>query len=192
VILAAQGGEGGVEFSVAFPSNVLSYVSATLGSNATGASFVLNTNQVALGRLGVVLAMPIGSSFPAGNLEVLKLNLKAAAISAGNNVVAFYSQPLPNEVSDATATPVSSSYFSGAVSITPVGRPKLSMSGKPFGPGFSFTYPASAGGFILESASSLTSPHWTNAMVTFVTNGNNILVTGATNDSQVFYRLRSP
>jgi hypothetical protein len=191
VVLAAQGNEGGLEFSIQFPPAVFSYVSATAGSNATKASLILNTNQIASGTLGVLLGLPGGSSFAASNDEVLKLTLRAAPIAAGDNSISFNALPLPQEISDTTATPVSSSYYSGTLTVVPVIGPTLSLT-RQTGNHLSFSWPASAGGFNLQSTTSLNPPNWTNAVVTLITNGNTINATSPPNNAQIFYRLRSP
>lgn len=186
--LAAQGNENGLEFSVAFIPSSFSFVNATLGSGATNATLMLNTNQLAYGKLGVVLALPTGFTFPAGALEVLKLNLLTVINASGNTSIGFVTGPLPEEVSDASATSVPITYISKTLSVNP--RPTLSVAGT--GGNLSFSWPASATGFYLESTSTLTPPQWTNAQATLSTNGNTVTATGSPTGSQLFYRLHHP
>src|SRR5262249_1377451 len=84
VFLDAQGEGNAVGCSLAFDPAILSYLSASLGADAVGATLDINTNQTSAGRAAFVLAMPIGSSFTQGSKEIIKLNLGTAPSIAGS------------------------------------------------------------------------------------------------------------
>jgi hypothetical protein len=57
VTLAANGNENAVGFSLNFDSTKLSYTGVTLGSGASTATLLVNTNQLGTGKLGIALAL---------------------------------------------------------------------------------------------------------------------------------------
>src|SRR6266496_1215926 len=60
VLLEADGNENALSFSLCFDTNLLTFTSARRGSDATGASWGVNTNEASSGRLGFVVLLPIG------------------------------------------------------------------------------------------------------------------------------------
>ena len=57
VALQSLGDENAVSFSLCFDTNLLTYVSATRGTDAAGSTFFLNTGQAASGRLGILVGL---------------------------------------------------------------------------------------------------------------------------------------
>src|SRR5881296_3451297 len=55
VLLEALGNENALSFSLCFDTNLLTFTSARRGSDATGASWSVNTNQASSGKLGFVV-----------------------------------------------------------------------------------------------------------------------------------------
>src|SRR5207302_1896143 len=66
IVLAANGNENALSFSLNFTNSLLTYKSAALGSGAAGAVLSVNTNQAINGRLGVIVALAPSATFPAG------------------------------------------------------------------------------------------------------------------------------
>jgi hypothetical protein len=62
----------------------------------------VNADQLASGRLGLVLALVPGNTFAAGTEELVKVNFRASG-SPGNYSVGFADQPVTREVSDSSA-----------------------------------------------------------------------------------------
>lgn len=106
VQLVAAGDENALGFSFEFNPSVWTFVQAVAGSGAGAAQFNVNTNQaVASGRVGIVAALPAGSTFPAGTAEIARITLVAAA-EAGSTTISFVDQPVAREISDALAQPL--------------------------------------------------------------------------------------
>ncbi len=73
VRLRASGRENAVSFSLEFDPAEWRFISAKAGRNAGPATVIVNSNQSAQGRIGVVLALPVGRTFSSGDVEVLKI-----------------------------------------------------------------------------------------------------------------------
>ena len=104
VELVAQGNENGLGFSLTFNSAILSNPQITMGSGAAGVTMNVNISQAAQGRVGIVMALPSGQSFPAGTRQLLVI----AFTVAGNapqaaTIIGFGDQPVGREVADAAA-----------------------------------------------------------------------------------------
>ena len=91
VRLNANGNENAMSFSLNFDPTEWRFVSARTGRNARQATLILNQNETAQGRLGVMLALPGGQSFRPGEDEVIVLQF---APRHGSK------QPLQTELSD--------------------------------------------------------------------------------------------
>ncbi|MCX6922096.1 MAG: immunoglobulin domain-containing protein [Verrucomicrobia bacterium] len=118
VVLAANGNENALSFSLAFDATQLTYVSTALGSGASGATMLLNPAQAASGKLGVILALPTGTTFPPGTQEVVQVTFMTALLT--NSVLAslsFGDAPIVRALSDAPGNPLAANYAGGVVSI---------------------------------------------------------------------------
>jgi hypothetical protein len=85
VDLDAQGGadpENTVGFSINFDTTQLAFISAVLGSGATGASLTINQSQAASGNIGFALAKSPGTGFPAGTHQILVITMLSLANGA--------------------------------------------------------------------------------------------------------------
>ncbi|HYG35349.1 MAG TPA: LamG-like jellyroll fold domain-containing protein, partial [Clostridia bacterium] len=118
ITLLANGNENALAFSMNFSSALLSFAKAELGTGATGASLVLNTNQVANGKLGVLLSLESGKTFNAGTQEVLQVSFQSAVLShATDTPLSFGDQPTKRQLVDAQARLLGSAFTGGTVSI---------------------------------------------------------------------------
>ena len=118
VTLVANGNENALGFSLAFSPTLLTYVGATLGSGATNATLVINSNQIASGYVGLALSLSTGTSFAPGTQEVAEIEFTAAVLS--NTALAhvnFGDQPTRRELSDPQANPLTATYTSATVTI---------------------------------------------------------------------------
>lgn len=128
VELVAQGNEAAMGFSLTFNPAILSNPQTTLGSGAAGAALNPNLNQVAQGRLGIVVALPAGQAFPAGTRQLLSINFAVAANApAGATPVGFGNQPVGQEVSDVSANELVTTFTGGTVTVQ-VPCPTISIS----------------------------------------------------------------
>jgi hypothetical protein len=188
VYLDAQGNENALGFSLAFDSTVLSYLSASLGADATGATLVINTNQAAAGHAAFVLELPIGSSFAAGTKEVLKLNLRTAPSAAGLYAVALTDQPVVRQVVDASATPLTTTYINGSISVNPPPSLTATLSQQ----NINLSWPLWATNFVLQEADGTLLPSltWSNVPAALTITNNEALVSLPITGTTKFYRLR--
>lgn len=124
VSLVGTGNENGLSFSVQFDPALLSWESAAASAGATGASLLVNTNQAAAGRLGLMLAKPAGQVFPAGSNELVRLRFLLSA-SPATTAVSFADAPLPRGVADVYANDLCANYTNGQVIITPLYLPTI-------------------------------------------------------------------
>jgi len=99
VVLASQGNENALGFSVTFDPAVLRFDTTASGADLGGATLNVNSSQATSGRIGIALALPSGSSFAAGNRSLVAVNFTVLA-AAGSVTVGFGNQPVFREVSD--------------------------------------------------------------------------------------------
>jgi hypothetical protein len=128
VDLNAMGGENpeiAVGFTLVFDPTQLAYISAALGSGATGASLISNSSQASAGKVGFALARSPGNGFPAGTHQILVITMLSLAtgtsattpLTIGNSPVAFEvvavnSQNVPATAINGTATLVNGCNYS--------------------------------------------------------------------------------
>ncbi len=124
VSLYGQGNENALSFSLGFDPARLTYRGETAGAGAVGASLMVNTNQLASGRVGYVFAKPYGQHFAAGSNELLRLRFQLSSTPA-DTTVAFTNTPVVVEVVDDTATPLCVDTSNSVVSITPLFLPGI-------------------------------------------------------------------
>lgn len=118
VELVAQGNEAAVGFSLTFNPAILSNPQTTLGTGAAGAALNANLNQVAQGRLGIVLALPSGQAFPAGTRQLVSINFAVAGNApAGATPIGFGNQPVAQEVADVGANEQAATFTGGTVTV---------------------------------------------------------------------------
>jgi hypothetical protein len=184
--LVAQGDENAMGFSVAFDPTVLTFASATNGGNAAGALLNVNTNRLNIGRVGIALSLSVGSKFPAGTQEVIKLTFLAAPSATGTTPLTFTDTPIFREVSDITATALPTAY-TGVNLVLSVPGPLLSITKSP--EGLVLSWPASATNFVLESSSDV-STNWTGITIPLITNGQSINAALPVTEQQQFFRLK--
>ncbi len=186
--LTSLGNETAVGLSVAFDPSVLTFIGANPGSNAPGALLNLNTSQVSSGRLGLVMTLPIPTSFAAGTQEMLQLLFTVPSGVVGQSSLAFSDQPVVREISDSLANVAAAGYASGTLVVAP--RLDIHRAGS----GHVVSFPAWARAFRLESTGSLAPPtSWIPAVTagTNVANGE-LQVTVPGSGLRQFFRLRLP
>ncbi len=120
VLLTANGNENALSFSISFSTNRLTYVNALL-ANGAGATLFLNESQTATGRLGAVLGLPAGQTFPPGAQELIEIEFTAAIVTnATTTPITFGDQPIVRQVSDVAGQVLSATYTAGSVAIAAV------------------------------------------------------------------------
>jgi len=120
VELNSQGNENAIGFSVNFDATQLTFVRATLGTDAQGASFNINTAQIAQGRIGIGLALSSGQTIVAGARQLVTLTFNVPASNSVNSTtVSFGDQPIAREAVDATANVLPTTYTPGVITLQP-------------------------------------------------------------------------
>jgi hypothetical protein len=118
VAVLAQGGEFGLQFSVGFDTNLLTYLGATTGANDPFATLVQNTNSATSGQVGLTLTLPTGSALMAGTQQVAALTFAVVPVRfVTNTIVAFGDQPTARQAIDTNSLGLVVTSESGTVTI---------------------------------------------------------------------------
>jgi len=119
ILMQAQGDENALGFSLLFDQAILSNPLASLGSDAAGASLIVNATRAGEGKLGIAVALPAGEVFAAGTQEIVIVTFDIAADTvADSTAIDFGDEPVMREISDADANPLASNWTGGTVTIT--------------------------------------------------------------------------
>ena len=183
VELQSVGNEHGLGFSLLFDPAVLSRPRAT--NFPIGAALILNTNQLADGRLGVMLTLPGQSTFAPGLAAVGDIIFDTA--SSGEPVTTFAGfgpAPWPRFVLDTGGNTLAALFAAGSVSLEPF---RLNVETFP-DTSYNLTFaPGNGTPFVIEASQDLISwmPMTTNV------GGSDTFRYGDTNAlPQRFYRVR--
>jgi hypothetical protein len=188
VSLSAQGDENALGVSLVFDPGVVSWGGASLGADATGGALLVNTNQAAQGRVGLVLALGTGTVLAPGNREVVKVNLRATAGGGGQAALGFGDEPVVREVSSVLAESLPVSL--GGSTIIVQGAPALRV--ELVEQGLALYWPLWAGNYVLQEAQGdlLVPANWKDSSLsTGTTNGENRILAPLAEERR-FYRLR--
>ena len=119
VLIAANGNENTVSFSMNFNTQQVTFASVDLGSGAADGSLLLNTSQVNSGRLGITMQLPAGETFAPGTQEVVRVTFLSAFVT-GTQVVTpinFTNQPINRFVFDAQNNKLATNFINGSVTL---------------------------------------------------------------------------
>ena len=118
VLLEADGNENALSFSLCFDTNLLTFTAARRGSDATGASWSVNTNQASSGRLGFVVLLPFGQVFAPGSNAVVEVCFGAApTTSTVTTQVRMCDAPIGREILDADSGTLATTYADAIVTV---------------------------------------------------------------------------
>ncbi|MFN7138672.1 MAG: LamG-like jellyroll fold domain-containing protein [Limisphaerales bacterium] len=119
ITLAANGNENSLGFSLNFNTQHLSFSSVAL-SEGVQATLLVNTNQTAMGRIGVALALQPDAVFNNGSNAILQVHFKSLLSQTTNlSAVSFGDLPIARQVSDTTANVLPATYVNGSVTLFP-------------------------------------------------------------------------
>ncbi|MGE3467482.1 MAG: cohesin domain-containing protein, partial [Pyrinomonadaceae bacterium] len=112
--------EAALQFSLNFDTTILSSPVVAVGSGAPpGSALTINPNQLAMGRIGILLDS--GNTFiqspPARQVVTVTFNVAPGTIPGTITPVTFGDLPLPRSISDAFGIPIPASYVDGAVTV---------------------------------------------------------------------------
>ncbi len=117
--LVAQGDENALGFTLVFDTSLLSNPTATVGADASSATLNVNSSQVAQGRVGIALSLPAGTSFTAGNKNLVVINFATANVTSNTQTqISFGDTPVGREVSNVTADVLPTAFIPGPLAIS--------------------------------------------------------------------------
>jgi hypothetical protein len=117
VQMVCEGNENALGFSLSFDVPELEYRGTVLGSGLSGGTLNVNTNQLADGRLGLALTLPIGTVFATGTQELVRVSFVLQPGAASEVALSFGDQPVLREISDVQANAVSASYHGSMLTV---------------------------------------------------------------------------
>jgi hypothetical protein len=108
--LDARGVENAISFSLGFDPRQWRFVSASAGADAGEASIIINDDEGAAGRLGVVIALPAGQALTPGARRIVIINFDQLFENRDNQrlragPIEFNNYPAACEVADVEANP---------------------------------------------------------------------------------------
>lgn len=116
--LDSLGNENAIGFSLSYEATQLSFVSATTGADAAGATLNVNSAQTSQGRIGMAMALPAGQNFTAGTRRIIAVTFLAPANGTANAIpIAISDQPIAREVVNPNAEVLTTTWTNGSVSI---------------------------------------------------------------------------
>ena len=119
VQLVGNGNENALGFSLSFDPTTLACLGTTPGSSASNATFIVNTNSLANGRLGVALDLEPATTFAPGTQTVCWITFRAAVVPNINRFssLVFVDQPTPRQLWDPRLVPLPVNFNSAVVAI---------------------------------------------------------------------------
>jgi hypothetical protein len=116
----ANGNENALGLSLDFDPGELTYLNASLGSGASSATLVVNSNSAASGQLGLLLGLPTATAFVPGTQEVVRVTFALAAVtSPTSTAITFGDLPTVRELADTNAVVLPVTFSGALVSIGP-------------------------------------------------------------------------
>jgi hypothetical protein len=107
--LDASGSENALALSLRFDSLAWRFISALATNDAPGAQLYVNSTEA--GRLGVLLALPTGNTFAAGDRHVLRINFAPFLdVRATTSAFSFADGPVQRAIVSAKAEPIAATY----------------------------------------------------------------------------------
>ncbi len=193
VTLQAQGDENAVGFSVSFDPDAFEFAGLSAGADTPGASFIANTNEAALGRVGVAVAWSSGLTFGAGVRELARLELKATENVAGFEPVRLMDQVVTRCAADVLADELPMDFLNGDVTVVPP-NPNPTLGIGLSGSNVVLFWPRWAADFTLQTLAGGGGfgAGWSNVIVTLQTNGPVVSVALPPAEDARFFRLYRP
>lgn len=121
--IQANGIEADIRFTLSFPVNLVTYGGTVLASSVKGANLQVDTSQLDLGRIGIIIARPGGLGLAQSNQVLCSLEFVANSnvVATTSSAIAFGSSPVQQSVLDAKNRPVQSVYQAGRLVVVFVG-----------------------------------------------------------------------
>ncbi|TAK94182.1 MAG: hypothetical protein EPO07_17090, partial [Verrucomicrobia bacterium] len=122
VTIVANGNENSLGFSLSFSTTRFAFGGAALGSSASGASLLLNTNSIGSGAVGISVVLPAQSAFTPGTQEVARVTLNSLNLlgsSSATSAVSFADSPILRELLTPQLQSLTAYYSNANVIVTP-------------------------------------------------------------------------
>ncbi|HTH47537.1 MAG TPA: LamG-like jellyroll fold domain-containing protein [Candidatus Limnocylindria bacterium] len=191
VTLIASGEENALGFSLSYDPAVLKFVGAVKGAGGQKASLNVNTRPTADGKAAVALTLNPGSKFPAGALEVARLQFMAIGGGSGTATVAFTDLPVVREVADVLAVPLGAIWQGASLSLlVPTVNARAVTTAD--GPAIELSWPTAFTGAVLETAATLDGADWTPVSATPTVNDGQNTVVLPRSAAAAYFHLRLP
>lgn len=119
VTLEALGTENAIGFSLNFNRTVLQFAGIRAGTALPpSASFLINTNELAGGRVGVSLALPAGQALASGTNELFIVDFDVATVlQALTTPISFSDSPILRQVANVEAQRMTALFQPGSVAV---------------------------------------------------------------------------
>ncbi len=141
VLLETHGSENTFNFSLCYDPGLLTFVSARAGGGFHSAALRLDTNALALGQVGVSLALPAGRAAAAGTQAVVEVCFRGAMIvGSAFTPLMVCDQPVERQVVDVIGQSLPVSFNNGTAKV--VGECTLGVAMD--APAFAWTTDSSA------------------------------------------------
>ncbi|HTH47536.1 MAG TPA: cohesin domain-containing protein, partial [Candidatus Limnocylindria bacterium] len=187
VTLTASGEENALGFTVSYDPAVLKFIGAVKGTDGQKATLNVNTRQQAGGRAAVALTLSPAMQFPAGTLEVARLQLMTIGSGINTTTVSFTDAPVSNGVASSLATPLETAWQDASfgvalptVNVRPIETSESSA--------IELSWPAALTEAVLETADNPVGANWTPGNFTpTVINGQNTVVVPLSGGAAYFH-----
>ncbi len=193
VLLDAQGDENAIGFTLEFDASAFALADVNLGGGAPGANLIANTSQAGAGRVGLVLALPAGTTFDAGSAELVQVNLVASPDVVGPFPISLTDQMVTRCASDALAAELPVNYADGVLTVKPI-NPNPTLQIAQSDTNVVLSWPLWAADFTLQTLTGTNGVQgtWSNTSVTLQTNGSTVFVNLPIAAESKYFRLFHP
>lgn len=118
VLVAANGNENALSFSLNFDNTKLTFTGLSAGSGAPNAILTPNTSLIGSGKIGLTLTLPPNQTLAPGTQEVARITFAAAVVNvAALTTISFGDQPTTRQLWDAQRASLAAYYSNALVSI---------------------------------------------------------------------------
>jgi hypothetical protein len=162
------------------------FANASLGSGATGAALVQNTNLAGSGNVGFLVGLVPPATFAAGTQQLVLLHFTSVVYS-NNAALAFGDTPVAQGLADANANILSANFQNATLAVGGATWPALAIS--QLGSNVVLSWPSTATALGLQAASAL-GTDWSNFLATPASIGSSLVVTSSISTNSEFFRLK--
>jgi hypothetical protein len=189
--LVAIGVENALGYNVTFNPTQLSYRSYAKGTNAGATVINVNTNQTALGRLGMAISLNSGNKFNAGTNQLALLSFVVQNAAYGNLAVNFaVTNPVVQQVCDTNANVLGATFTSAIiVDLSPQPLPAPTLLIQYSNGTVNLVWPQIYSNYLPQSAGTLGWGLWNSNLGSATISGTNLQLTLPATNPQQFYRL---